>query len=139
MLTDEQLTQSEEREKALNPQQRFHRNVVAVCPCAGQGEAVYCDDGAVYYFLLNGDQPRVPLEGTAVPGSKRAAEREQLFDEAKVPQWEQVARNLGQILTNTAAWLDESRVAIGAVPTPVDTTELRKAFAKQCAAHGVAP
>lgn len=106
-----------------------YRKVIAVCPCVGAGEAIYCDDGAVFYSLPNGADPRVHIEGTAVPGTERSGvqKREQ--------EWESVARNLAQILLNTADWLHEA-AANG--PT-IDEDMLRAAFKNQCEVHGVTP
>lgn len=111
------------------------RRVVSVCPCAGAGEAVYADDGAVFYTLPNGNLPRTYVEGVPVPGTARAVEiGTQLSD---VPEWEAVARNLAQVLTNTAAWLDEFAEGKAGDTMPVDTAQLRSAFKGQCEAHGV--
>jgi hypothetical protein len=96
-----------------------YRKVVAVCPDANRGEAIYCDDGACFYCWPVGDNRRFHIEGTPVPGSQRASELNELAIKAYVPQWEQVARNLAQVL--------------------LSVYEDDQTFAHQCAAHGLKP
>jgi hypothetical protein len=112
-----------------------YRKVIAVCVCAGAGEAVYCDDGAAFYCWPIGDQRRVFVEGTPVPGSQRASELNELAVKAYVPQWEAVARNLAQLLSAVADSLDLTRP----LGEGVEPDELRTALARQCAAHGITP
>jgi hypothetical protein len=117
------------------------RRVVSVCPCAGGGEAAYCDDGAVFYSIPHGDLPRTYTEGNPVPGSARAVEIGTLIRDVREREinLSAVCGNLGQVLINTAYWLEQYLKTLpdGSVVPNVDTLHLREALNAQLTAHGV--
>lgn len=57
-------------------------------------------------------------------------------------EWEAVARNMAQVLVNTAAWIEEweqGGFSTRTLPSVVQPDYLRGVFAAQLAAHNLTP
>ena len=61
-----------------------------------------------------------------------------MTDAERATEWQAVARNLGQVLQNTASWIEEweqGGFSTRVLPSIVQPAYLRSVFANQLAAH----